>query len=379
MLPELANTLHLSPATFYSIGFLLLLLVAFAFGFILNRILRRWAKKVHNHLGEILLAIGESLAIPMSILTAVYTALEVLTLPQKFERIGSKIIFALVVAVIFYFLAKVVILFLSRWGQQEPALVRVTQPASFIVRVIFAMLAIIIIFQNLGINLTAIWTTLGVGSVAVALALQETLSNFFAGLYILADRPINPGDYVKLDAGQEGFVERIGWRSTSLRMLANNLVVIPNSTLAKAVITNYSMPGERMAYVMQVGVSYGSDPRRVEKILTEVAQLAISDGVDGLLAEPEPFARFAPGFGDSSLDFSLIVQVRHFKDQFPVQGELRKRIVERFLTEGIEFPFPTRTLVLDKSVYTSLAAQGWPSGKPASGPATPDDKAPPDK
>jgi small-conductance mechanosensitive channel len=379
MLPELAKTLHLSPATFYFLCFLLLLLLSFAFGFVLNRIFRRWARKVQNHVGEMLLAIGESLAIPLSILTAVYTALEVLTLPHKYEQLGTKIIFALVIAVTFYFLAKVVILFLTRWGQEDPGLVRVTQPASFMVRVVFAMLAIIIVFENLGINLTAIWTTLGVGSVAVALALQETLSNFFAGLYILADRPVNPGDYVKLDAGQEGFVERIGWRSTSLRMLANNLVVIPNSTLAKAVITNYSMPIERMAYVLQVGVAYGTNPKLVETVLVEVAQQALSDGVEGLLAEPEPFARFTPGFGDSSLDFSLIVQVRQFRDQYHVQSELRKRIVERFQKEGIEFPFPTRTLVFDKSVYTSLAAQGWPSGWPVSGPAGQEGKVPPDK
>jgi small-conductance mechanosensitive channel len=376
MLPHLENTLHLSPATFYIICFFVLLVVAFTFGFVLNRLFRRWSKKIQNQVGELLLVIGESLAIPLSILTAIYTALEVLTLPQKYEQLGAKTIFALVVAVTFYFLAKVVILFLFRWGQREPALIRVTQPASFMVRIIFAMLAAIIIFENLGIHLTAVWTTLGVGSVAVALALQETLSNFFAGLYLLADRPVNPGDYVKLDGGQEGFVVRIGWRSTALRMLANNLVVIPNSTLAKAVITNYSMPAERMSYVLPVGVAYGTDPRRVEKILVEIAQQAASDQVEGLLAEPAPFARFIPGFGDSSLDFSLIVQVRQFTDQYAVQSELRKRIVERFHSEGIEFPFPTRTLVLDKSVTESLAASARSSPQPAPPPA-PEKKLPP--
>lgn len=246
MFQETAKTLHMSPATFYFICFFALLLAALTFGFVLNRIFRSWSKKIRNSLGELLLAMAESLAIPLSMLTAVYTALEVLTLPQKYEQIGSKIIFGLVVTVTFYFLAKVVILSLTRWGQHEPALVRVTQPASFMVRIIFALLAAVIIFENLGIHLTAVWTTLGVGSVAVALALQETLSNFFAGLYLLADRPVNPNDYIKLDGGQEGYVIRIGWRSTALRMLSNNLVIIPNATLAKAVITNYSMPVERI-------------------------------------------------------------------------------------------------------------------------------------
>ncbi|HEV2351691.1 MAG TPA: mechanosensitive ion channel family protein [Terriglobia bacterium] len=377
MLQEMAKPLHLSPATFYFVCFFVLLLAAFVFGFILNRIFRSWSKKVHNHPGELLLAIAESLSVPLSILTAVYTALEVLTLPRKYEQIGSKIIFALVVAVTFYFLARVVNLFLTRWGQQEAALVRVTQPASFMVRIIFALLAAIIIFENLGIHLTAVWTTLGVGSVAVALALQETLSNFFAGIYLLADRPVNPNDYIKLDGGQEGYVVRIRWRSTALRMLSNNLVIIPNATLAKAVITNYSMPEERMVYSLPVSVAYGTDPARVEKILLEEAGQAARDGVEGLLTVPEPSVRLIPGFGASSLDFSLNVQVRQFTDQYLVQSELRKRILDRFQKEGIEMPFPTRAVVLEQSVMDSLAALTPTSGQPASGLATPGNKLPP--
>ena len=270
--------------------------------------------------------------------------------------IGGLIV-ALVIIVLFYFPAKIFILFLRRASEKNPGLEQVAAPATLIVRALFALVAVVIILENLGIHLTAVWTTLGVGSVAVALALQETLSNFFAGLYIMADRPIRPGDYIKLDSGQEGFVVRVGWRSTSIRMLANNLVVIPNSTLAKAVITNYSLPEDRMSYVLQVGVAYGSDPGRVEKALLEATRDAVGDRVPGLMAFPEPFVRFIPGFGDSSLDFSLIVQVEKFTDQYLVQSELRKRIVKRFEQEGIEIPFPVRTLVLDKSSWPALAGQ----------------------
>lgn len=379
MLPELAKTLHLSPPTFYFICFSVLLLAALTLGFVLGRIFRSWSKKVRNSLGELLLALGESLAFPMSILAAVYTGLEVLTLPHKYEQIGAKVIFVLVVSVTFYFLAKVVTLFLTRWGQREPALARVTQPASFIVRIVFALLAMIIIFENLGIHLTAIWTTLGVGSVAVALALQETLSNFFAGLYLLADRPVNPNDYIKLDGGHEGYVVRIGWRSSELRMLSNNMVIIPNSTLAKAVITNYSMPAERMAFTVQVSVAYGTDPWRAENILVEEAVRAARDGVEGLLSEPEPTARLIPGFGSSSLDFSLNVSIRRFTDQFLVQSELRKRILVRLQREGIEMPYPTRTLVLDKTVVAAMSAPARPSGETSPAPGVPEKLLPPDK
>jgi small-conductance mechanosensitive channel len=220
---------------------------------------------------------------------------------------------------------------------------------------LFGLLAVIILLENLGISLTAVWTTLGVGSVAVALALQDTLGNMFAALYLLADGPVRPDEYIKLDSGQEGYVVRIGWRSTTLRMLANNVVVIPNSTLAKAIITNFSRPEPRMALALPISVAYGTNPALVEKVLVEVAQEAAREGLEGLLAEPAPAARFIPGFADSSLGFTLAVQVGQFTDQYLVQSELRKRIVERFRKEGIEIPFPTRSIVLDEASRNLLA------------------------
>ncbi len=142
---------------------------------------------------------------------------------------------------------------------------------------------------------------------------------------------------------------RIGWRSTSLHTLANNTVVVPNAALAKAVITNFSSPEPRMAISIQVGVAFGTDPRKVERVLLEIAHDAIRDGLEGLLPTPAPSAGLSPGFGASSLEFSLGVHVAQFTDQFRVQSEMRKRIVERFRKEGIVIPFPTQTLLLDKS------------------------------
>jgi small-conductance mechanosensitive channel len=357
MLHDLAHSLNVRPAMIDLAAVGIILLVAVIAGIILNRIFHHWTVKLQGNRGELLFALLESLPLPLLLLTGLYACLEIFALPHKWELIGSKLIVALVILVLFYFPAKILILFLRRASEKNPGLAQVAAPATLVVRALFALVATVIILENLGIHLTAVWTTLGVGSVAVALALQETLSNFFAGLYIMADRPIRTGDYVKLDSGQEGFVVRVGWRSTSIRMLSNNLVIVPNSTLAKAVITNYSMPEDRMSYVLQVGVAYGTDPGRVEKALLDAAREAIAEGVEGLLAFPEPFVRFIPGFGDSSLDFSLIVQVGKFTDQYLVQSELRKRIVKGFEREGIEIPFPVRTLVLDKSSWPALTGQ----------------------
>ena len=193
MVEDLARALHLSPTVFYMLFFTTLVIGSLALGFALNRIVHHWTKKVANAWGELVFSLLESLPVPLLLLGSIYVGLETLKLPHRFERVGSKLILALTVVVIFYFPSKVLVFFLRRVGQRNPSVDRVTNLSIVVVKVLFALLAIVVVLENLGISLTAIWTTLGVGSVAVALALQETLSNLFAGLYLLADRPVNPG------------------------------------------------------------------------------------------------------------------------------------------------------------------------------------------
>ena len=354
MVTHLARVLHVSPTVFYMLLFTTLIMGSLVLGFVLNRIIHYWAKKLANTWGELVFSLLESLPIPLLVLTSIYVGLELLTLPPRFERLGSRLIFALTVLVVFYFPAKVLVIFLRRIGQRNPGMERVTDPAILVVRVLFAILAITIVLEHNHVSLTAIWTTLGVGSVAVALALQETLSNLFAGLYLLADRPVSPGNYIKLDSGQEGYVMHIGWRSTTLRTQSNNIVFVPNSTMAKAVITNYSLPELQVSVSIPVHVSYGSDPSQVERALLEVIREAAQDGLAGLLLDPPPSVTLDPGFGESSLNFSLSVNARRFEDQVPVQSELRKRILARFAKEGISVPFPMRTIGLDRATLESL-------------------------
>jgi small-conductance mechanosensitive channel len=226
------------------------------------------------------------------------------------------------------------------------------------VRVAILSVGLLVLLDSLGIQITPLLTALGVGGLAVALALQDTLSNLFAGVHLLADRPIRVGDYVRIAESIEGYVVDVGWRSTRVRMLANNVVIVPNKKVAESVITNYDMPERRMSIVLPVSVGYGSDPDRVEAVLTDVAVTAAGE-VPGLLAEPEPFARMNPGFGAYALEFSLICQVASFVDQYLVQHELRKRILRRFRAEGIEIPVPVRAIELrDGSAAPGAGAAG---------------------
>jgi len=364
-LHDLARLLRIPLALIDIAAVVVLLTAAVLIGYGLRRICRRYARRFQNTWGEFFFSLLEPLPTPLLILAALYTAIEELNLPRKLDHIASQAILVQVIIVLFFFPARVIHLFLIRMSRRQPQLERVTQPASFLIRVLFSLVAVIVILENLGVHLTAVWTTLGVGSVAVALALQDTLGNFFAGLYILADHPVNLNDYIRLDSGQEGFVTRIGWRCTLLRTGQNNTVVVPNSTLAKAVIVNFSFPEERMLSSIQVSVAYRTDPQLVQRILTEVARGLAQEEFEGLLKYPEPSAQLVPGFGPSSLDFTLYVYVRRFADQGSVQSELRKRILKRFDSEGIEVPFPTRALVFE------TPAPGVPQKALNSGPPAP--------
>ncbi|HTN43799.1 MAG TPA: mechanosensitive ion channel family protein [Nitrospiria bacterium] len=217
-----------------------------------------------------------------------------------------------------------------------------------VIKVFVITTGVLILMETLGISVTPVLTALGVGGLAVALALQDTLGNLFAGVHVLMEKSVRVGDFIKLETGQEGYVVDIGWRSTRLRMLPNNVVIIPNAKLAQSVVTNFYLPQQPMSLQIPVSVSYASDPEQVERVLVEEAT-ACAKEITGMLSEPAPFVRFIPGFGQSSLDFTLICQVKEFTDQYLAQHELRKRIFKRFKQEGIEIPFPTRTVYVKRN------------------------------
>ncbi len=126
-------------------------------------------------------------------------------------------------------------------------------------------------------------------------------------------------------------------------MMQNNMVIIPNNKLSLSVVTNYNLPEKKMALSIPISVSYSADPDVIERVVVEEAKGAIGE-VAGMLGEPEPVVRFIPGFGESSLDFTLVCHIREFTDNASVQHELRKRIFKRFKKEGIEMPFPHRVV-----------------------------------
>ncbi len=238
------------------------------------------------------------------------------------------------------FLTRVIANRSARWPGALPA-TTLTQNA---VRISVIALGLLVVLGNLGIAIAPLLTALGVGSLAVALALQPTLSNLFAGFHITLARRIRVGDFVELEAGHQGFVADIGWRSTQIRELSNNLVVVPNSRLAEVIVRNYSLPEGEQAALVQVGVAYGSDLDEVERITIETARETQRD-VSGAVPEFEPFIRYHT-FADSSINFTVILRVREFVDRYLVVHEFIKRLHRRYGEARIQIPFPQRVVHL---------------------------------
>jgi small-conductance mechanosensitive channel len=276
---------------------------------------------------------------------ALYVALGTSTFPARYVDYGLKALYIIIILSVTLAAANLASGIVQLAIQRSAVSVPATGISRTIINVTILALGFLVILHGLGISITPLITALGVGGLAVALALQDTLANLFAGMHILVEKPLRIGDYIELDTGQKGYVDDIGWRTTRIRMLGNNIVVVPNNKLSQSIITNYYLPEKRMSLLIPVGVSYDADPEKVERILIEETEKAAGE-VPGLLKEPAPFVRFIPGFGDSSLDFTLICQVSEFVDQYLAQHELRKRIFKRFNEEGIEIPFPIRTVYL---------------------------------
>jgi small-conductance mechanosensitive channel len=215
-----------------------------------------------------------------------------------------------------------------------------------IIRAVVMGLGLLILLDSFGISITPILASLGIGSLAIALALQPALENLFAGIQVMIDKPIKVGQFIKLESGEEGYVHKIGWRSIWVRMLPNNVVVMSNKTFVNSKIINYYYPETEMAVLVQVGVHYDSDLEHVEKVVIEVGEEVLRT-VKGGVPEFKPFIRYHT-FSDFSINFTVILRAQEFVDNYLVKHEFIKRLHKRFNEEGIIIPYPISTLDWNK-------------------------------
>ena len=323
--------------------------VTFIIGWAIRRLvlkaLRAWTARTESRAGLVLAeALGGPILIWAAIL-ALHMGIQSSNLPGKYTAWGAMTLFVLWIVSLTMMSMRIARDLIRLYGSQSAGALPVATLTQNLAQIAVVILGALVLLDHFHVSITPMLTALGVGGLAVALAMQDTLSNLFGGFYVAVAGQVRLGDYIKLNTGEEGYITDIGWRSTTIRSLGNSMIIVPNAKLAQAIVTNYDLPEKRMSATVEVRVSYDCDPDHIERVLLEVGARGARE-IPGMLADPAPSVTFDPGFGDSALGLTLNYQVAEFASQFSVRHELRKRIFRRFREEGIRIPFPARAVYM---------------------------------
>jgi small-conductance mechanosensitive channel len=271
-----------------------------------------------------------------SVLVGIYLAAGFWALSENIAKTLDRGLYLIAAASLTFLASEVLVRLVRTHGPAIDPSLPTTTLTENIVRIGVVILGLLVVLHGLGLSITPMLTALGVGGLAVALALQDTLANLFAGLYLTVAKHIRIGNYIRLSSGEEGYLVDIDWRASRLRQLSNNTVLVPNAKFSQSIVTNYHSPEHELAVLVEASVEYASDLDRVEAVTTEVARdvmRTVQGGVPGF----EPFVRFHT-FGDPGIGFSVILRGQEFVDQYLIKHEFVKRLHKRFMAEGITIP-----------------------------------------
>ncbi|AOH48694.1 mechanosensitive ion channel protein MscS [Selenomonas sp. oral taxon 920] len=340
-----------------------IVLAALTVGIIADRLIRRY---IDHHLAVeestwkyVFIRSMQGVPIFFSFIIGLYWAIDAVEISPTLTKLLSYLLFTSNVFSITRVLARtvdgVVTMYFERSGRNLP---KTTLLNNILIGVIYAM-GLLVILQYYGISIAPILTAAGVGGMAVALALQEMLANIFSGLHLILSKQLRIGDYIRLGSGEEGRVTDITWRFTAIIPLgAGNTVVIPNKTIAGANITNFSLPTLNINISVPVGVAYDSDLATVERVTIETAKEVLARVDDNPNAEP--LVRYTD-FGDSSINFNVILPSSMFDNQGIIKHEFIKALTDRYRTEGIDIPYPIRTIIQENAEAAENNPQGTAS------------------
>ena len=339
-----------------AIVFALFLIAAGIVNVVMRVILGRWAARTAGTLDEELLNVVRGPLVLFITLSGLFVALLILTsldspryaliagYGEHILRVWLVVMIAEVAYLIYHLLDAAL-----TWYIQKVAITTETElddrllpPLKRVLPLAVYSLGFLTALSVLNIPITPLLAGLGIGGLAVALAVQPTLANFFAGTYVVTEGELNIGDYIELQGGPSGYVVEVGWRSTKIRSMFNNLVIIPNSQMANSIVTNYYSPEPAMDVLVYCGVSYDCDLGHVEQVVREAAQELVDSSEHAV--KSEPWFGFEQ-FGDSNISFWVFIRATDRIGSFFLTSDLVKVIHSRLTAEGIEINYPVRKLV----------------------------------
>lgn len=351
MIPDFAKGSPLWEALFAAIVLGAALTVALLVHPLLTRVAKLLTRRTKTTLDDLLV---EAISRPLFLFIlahGLFLALTTISYLDEWQDYVNRAWLVAVMVVVFVGIQRALSA-LTRWYGQEVAVKTKGQLGEKLLPLVRRFVTVIIygigalmILDNLGIKLTPLLAGLGLGGLAVALALQPTLSNLMAGAYVVADGAMGIGDFIEMQGGPMGKIVDIGWRSTKIETFVGNLVIVPNGKLVDSIVTNYQAPTPEMNVVIKCGVSYESDLARVEAVCLEVAREVIQELPDTVVAKDAKPGIWFTEFGDSNINFMIVLRAKSRGGTFTLTHEYMKRLHARFAREGIEISYPVRKLV----------------------------------
>jgi len=317
-----------------------------AFVYITERYVKKVAEKTKTGIDNFAIDSLKGPSYLFIIIIGIYFSVSSLSFLENYNKLVKGFFFIGIVIIATIIIARIVDAIVLKWLKVNKKFEKTPKLINRVINVTIYIISLLFILEHFNIKITPIIATLGVGALAVGLALQNTLSNFFAGLHIISDKPINVGDFIELDSNVSGHVEDISWRSTRLRTGSNNIVIIPNAKLADSIITNYTSSQKEMTISVQCGVSYNENLEKVERVTIEVAE-KIQKNVKGCAKSFKPFIRYNE-FGDSNINFSVILKVEKYGDKFLATHEFIKALKNAYDKSKIEISYPARKVYMAK-------------------------------
>ena len=318
-------------------------LLGVIFKSVIHQRLKKLAKRSKSEVDDLIISTIEPQVIFWFFLFGLTVGLKDLPITDQYLIYISKLLNILLIGSITHAVSKLVVGLFELWSKQQGGGFPSTTIFTNIVRITIYTIGLLIILDTINVSIAPMLTALGVGGLAVSLALKDTLTDVFAGLHILLSKKVEPGDFVSLDSGEMGYIQNITWRNTKMLERSNNVIHIPNTKLSSAIIKNYDSGDPSFSVKIPVGVAYDSDLEQVSRVVMEVAN-ELHSKMDETNKDSEPSFKFK-AFGESSIDLSVYFRGNKYGDQNPIIHEFIKNIHKRFKQEKIEIPFPVRTLI----------------------------------
>lgn len=317
------------------------LIISFLAKFIFRKVLKPLTKKTKTKVDDLIIKSISSIVFYIVLVLGIKFGLQYFELKTT---IYNNLINTLLIIIVTVLLIRIINNFFKHWAEEWKFKTKTTTDERVIpllqkiLKAVIIILAVIFVFTAWHINISPLLATAGIVGLAIGLAVKDSLANILGGLQLVLDKTFKVGDKVELESGEMGVIMDIGLRSTKLKTYDNEVIYIPNGSLANAKIKNFTQPDISIRVNVNFGVEYGSDPEKVQKVVLEAIKK-----IDTVIEEPEPVVQFL-NMSDFSLDFVARAWVQEYTQAYSTKLKMTDEIYEALNKAKIGIPFPTRTI-----------------------------------